>query len=160
MGKKYYSILDIFLENVIIILFSLILCLSFIQVIFRYIFNSPLTWSLSICNYLYVWLVFIGSAVVIMDEGHLGLSFLTERLDMRKRRILYILINLAIILVILIVFIKEGVFITKVTSRQISAEVGIKMSWIYLAIPTGGIFMLINTIRKILQKGDDAKEDT
>jgi len=142
---------DKFWENIVIALLSSILFVAFTQVIFRYVLNSPLTWSLAICRYMYVWMVFVGSAVVMMTEGHLKLSFFVDKCSDKNKRRLEIAERLVVLFILLVIFVKEGVYLTEVTSRQISAEVGIKLSWVYVAVPTGGILMAVNTIRKLVE---------
>jgi len=142
---------DRFWEILVIVLLFGIVVLAFTQVIFRYILNSPLTWSEAICRYMYVWMVFVGSAVVINGEGHLTLTFFVDKMPERVQRPLKVVANLIVIFILFLIFIKEGAYMTNVTSRQISATVGNKMSWIYVAIPVGGVLMVLNTLRRIVR---------
>lgn len=143
---------DKFWETSIIVLLFGIVFLGFVQVIFRYILNSPLTWSEAICRYMYVWMVFVGSAVVINTEGHLTLTFFVDKMPRRIRQSLKVVANLVVIFVLILIFIKEGAYLTKVTSSQISATVGNKMSWVYVAIPLGGVLMVLNTLRQLVRQ--------
>jgi TRAP-type C4-dicarboxylate transport system permease small subunit len=96
-------------------------------------------------------MVFVGSAVVINTEGHLTLTFFVDKLPHRIQRSLKVVANLIVILILILIFIKEGAYLTQVTSRQISATVGNKMSWVYAAIPVGGVLMVLNTLRQLVK---------
>ncbi|WP_026479627.1 TRAP transporter small permease [Ahrensia sp. 13_GOM-1096m] len=52
--------------------------LVFGNVILRYLFNSGITQSEEFSRWLFVWMVFIGSIVVLRDNGHLGLEFIVN----------------------------------------------------------------------------------
>ncbi len=151
MNNKIQLWWDKFWEILIVVLLFGIVVLAFIQVVFRYILNSPLTWSEAICRYMYVWMVFVGSAVVINTEGHLTLTFFVDRMPQRMQRPLKVVANLIVVFILILIFINEGAYLTKVTSRQISATVGNKMSWIYVAIPVGGVLMVLNTLRQLVR---------
>jgi TRAP-type C4-dicarboxylate transport system permease small subunit len=49
----------------------LIIALTFFQVLLRYVFNSPVAWIEEISRYLFVWIVFLGSAVAFRSGTHI-----------------------------------------------------------------------------------------
>ena len=65
-------------DKILAIIFGVIVCIMFVQVVFRYIFNSSLSWSEELVRYLFVWLVFWGGALALKDKMHIGVDFFIE----------------------------------------------------------------------------------
>ncbi|WP_417583140.1 TRAP transporter small permease [Pelagibacterium sp.] len=63
-----------------------VLCLAgmvvlvFGNVILRYFFNSGITQSEEFSRWLFVWTVFVGSILVLRENGHLGVDFVVNSL--------------------------------------------------------------------------------
>ena len=55
------------------------------EVVMRYIFNSPTTWSLEVTEYLLVMGTFLGSAYVLKEKRHVIIDLLTSQLVGRTR---------------------------------------------------------------------------
>ena len=49
------------------------------QVVLRYFFGDPLTWSDELARYLFVWCSFIGWVVAARKRSHLGITLVAER---------------------------------------------------------------------------------
>lgn len=151
MWSKIQRYWDKLWEILVIALLFGILVLAFVQVIFRYVLGSPLTWSEAICCFMYVWMVFVGSAVVMLGEGHLTLTFFLDRMPHKIQRSMRVAANLLVLFILVLIFLKEGIYLTKLTSTQISATVRITLNWVYVAIPVGGLLMAVNIVRKTVK---------
>ncbi|MDO5604876.1 MAG: TRAP transporter small permease [Paracoccus sp. (in: a-proteobacteria)] len=83
----------IFHTYLLILKWFIVLCLAgmvvlvFGNVVLRYGFNSGLTVSEEFSRWLFVWMVFTGSIVVLHENGHLGLDFIVNSLPRPLRRI-------------------------------------------------------------------------
>jgi TRAP-type C4-dicarboxylate transport system permease small subunit len=60
--------------------FAGILACVLAQVVLRYLFNAPLTWSEELARYLFIWCAFLGWIVAFRRNTHLSISFVAERL--------------------------------------------------------------------------------
>lgn len=67
-------------DKVIALLFGVIVCIMFTQVVFRYIFNNSLSWSEELIRFLFVWLTFLGGALAINNKTHIAVEFFIELL--------------------------------------------------------------------------------
>jgi len=56
-------------------LFLIMLALMFIQVVYRYILESPLPWSEELCRYLFIITSFMGGAVATAERSHIEINF-------------------------------------------------------------------------------------
>src|SRR5678816_1188047 len=50
------------------------------QVVLRYLFNNPLTWSEELARYLFIWCAFLGWLVASRRHSHLAMTFVVDRL--------------------------------------------------------------------------------
>ena len=71
------KLINIFLS---VAIFAMTLII-FLQVISRYIFNSPLVWSEELSRYLFVWISFLAIADAVRTKSHIALSILTDRMS-------------------------------------------------------------------------------
>jgi len=55
------------------------------QVVLRYFFGSPLTWSDELARYLFVWCSFVGWVIAARKRSHLRITLVAERSPERLR---------------------------------------------------------------------------
>jgi TRAP-type C4-dicarboxylate transport system permease small subunit len=75
---------------------GIFLCV-FAQVILRYVFNSPLTWSEELARYLFIWCAFLGWIIASRRGSHLAMTFVAERLPPRVQVAVAVAIQIATI---------------------------------------------------------------
>ena len=75
---------------------GIFLCV-FAQVILRYVFNSPLTWSEELARYLFIWCAFLGWIIASRKGSHLAMTFVAERLPPRVQAAVTVGIQIATI---------------------------------------------------------------
>ncbi|MDF4192133.1 TRAP transporter small permease subunit, partial [Ligilactobacillus salivarius] len=56
-------------------------CIVFINIILRYGFQTSILSVDELSRYLFVWLTFIGAIVAFMDNAHVQVTFLVEKLS-------------------------------------------------------------------------------
>lgn len=126
---------------------SVMLVVIFAQVISRYVFNWTPEWSEELARYLFVWVVFIGSALIMGESGHLAVQFVPNHFKGTVTgRLLEIVINLSGYVFILILF-TQGAKMTRVMTFQMSPGMEIPMSWVYAVIPLSSALMLLYLVK-------------
>jgi C4-dicarboxylate transporter, DctQ subunit len=71
--------------------------LSFLaQIIFRYVLNLPLDWTLELCLTLWLWTVFWGTAFLIEEEDHVRFDIVYQSFGERGRRLMTLVYSLCI----------------------------------------------------------------
>jgi len=48
------------------------------QIFLRFVFNTPLTWTEEVDRYLFVWSVYLGSAVAVAKKAHIRVTIFIE----------------------------------------------------------------------------------
>ena len=135
------------IEGVVVCAFITFVILSFVQVVLRYGFGRPLTWAEEVSRYLFVWVVFVGAGIAARYKAHIALDFLVSRFTPRVQRRVAMLVGALSFVMLLLVFVWYGWFLTQVSMRQESPATGIPVGWATLAIPVGGIVAVINLLR-------------
>ena len=107
-------------EIAIMLLFAGMIGSAMLQVVARYVFNSPFTWSEELSRYLFIWLSFLGAWWAWIRREHLGIDALPHALPVHLRRILMRFIE-ATVLVFALASMVYGQRILQVSMRQPSA---------------------------------------
>lgn len=122
--------------GVILLLFAGMLVAAVAQVVSRYIFNSPLTWSEELSRYLFIWLSFLGAWVAWNRREHLGIDVLPELVPPHWRGPLMRLLEI-LTLIFAVTSMYFGQKILSVSMRQPSAALRIPMVWVYSSYYVG-----------------------
>lgn len=141
------KLINIFLS---VAIFAMTLII-FLQVISRYIFNSPLVWSEELSRYLFVWISFLAIADAVRTKSHIALSILTDRMNEDRKQIISRL-NYSLICIIGIIITYGGIVLMNLGVRQSSATLGVPMFLVYLVIPVSGVLISIFSVEKIFTK--------
>lgn len=136
------------------------LAIIFFQVISRYLLGFTFEWSEELARFLFVWAVFLGSALIMGEDGHLAVELLPRLLNGKKTGlVLDVFIN-ACGYVFILLLIVQGWLMTETMTFQDSPGLGIPMSWVYVIMPISGVLMLLyhfkdtmKIVRKITGKG-------
>lgn len=88
-------------DIVISIAFAIVFIVICAQVVMRFIFNNPLTWSEEFSRYTYVWIVWLGCASCASRRGHTRITVLYDRFPPRMQRVCTVICDIIIIAVLL-----------------------------------------------------------
>lgn len=133
------------------IMFLMVLDVSW-QVFSRFILNNPSSFSEELARFLLIWIGFLGGAYAYRQYAHLGLDIIVSNLDGLKKRVAEGLSNVVCFLFSAIILVYGGmkmVFLT-LDLQQLSAALQIKMGYVYLAIPLGGVLMMLFSLERLL----------
>ncbi|MGI9570906.1 MAG: TRAP transporter small permease, partial [Desulfobulbia bacterium] len=145
IGFKLLNIVRKMNEIAIIALFTVIICTVFLQVVARYVFNSPPAWSEELARYCQVWMVLLTSSICIRKGSHLAVDYLTHYLSGRLKRWLGIFSHTLIILYLGAVL-YYGFVLVKVGQFQYSPAMEIRMTFMYLVFPIAYSMMFIEAV--------------
>jgi len=143
--RKIVDSINKYLEYTIIVSMSVMLLVIFLQVIFRYVFHHSLTFSEELARYLFVYVVFFGTAVVARKNGHIVVEVLTQKLKGKIAKCIKIIAYICT-LSFLIILLYNGIRMMVLTSYQFSPALRISMSYIYCVIPAASLVMFCNIL--------------
>lgn len=125
----------------------LMLVIIFFQVITRYCFHYTPEWSEELARFLFVWVVFLGSALIMGESGHLAVEFVPLHFKGRPfGKVLDIIINIAGYVFVLLLLV-QGFKMTKTMTFQLSPGMQLPMSYVYSVIPISCALMLLYLIK-------------
>ena len=131
----------------------------FAQVITRYGFSYTPEWSEELARYLFVYVVFLGSALIMGESGHLAVEFLPNHYKGTLFGKFLKLLSLVCGYLFVGILLTQGSKMVQVMSFQTSPGLEIPMSYIYAVIPVSATLMLLYLLRDTLRflKGEDVK---
>jgi TRAP-type C4-dicarboxylate transport system permease small subunit len=131
-------------------------------VVFRYVLQSPLSWSEEVARYLMIWAASLAISIGIMRREHLGITFVISRIPASAQKYVALLVNLAV-LWFLWILTKFGYYMALEGQTQLSpvlAKYKINMMWSLSAIPVAGALAIIQTVLQMVTDIFRSKEDT
>ncbi len=139
------------LETICIALFAFITIVGTYQIITRYIFNSPSTISEELLTFSFTWLALLAAALVFGKRDHMRMEYVANLFKGKSSIMLSIFSELMVLSFALIVLVYGGTQITKLTAMQITASLGINMSYIYVIVPISGVLIVLYNIINIYE---------
>ena len=126
----------------------LVLLVMLAQVFFRYVLNSSLQWSEELAVWGMVWMVFVGSVLLMRRSEHISITTLARIVPPTVRPFL-IIFNKVAALVFLVIIGYYGIEVFGGTFHAKSPSIGLSTRWIKLAIPTGAVLMAVVAVHVI-----------
>ncbi|MBN2020205.1 MAG: TRAP transporter small permease [Sedimentisphaerales bacterium] len=160
MLAKAKKVLDKTLELLVTVSMGVLVIDVVWQVITRFVLKHPSSWTEELATFLMIWVGLLGSSVALNRGAHLGIDYLVTKLSPRKALCVSLFVFAVVTAFSLLVMVVGGsqlVHRTLVT-KQISPVLGLKMGYVYLAIPISGFFLVIysmelfiETLKKLFQ---------
>lgn len=158
MGNVF-KFLDWLMESIAVLAFASATVVLFIQVILRFVFNSPMMWPEEFARIMFVWIVYIGAPVVIKNHANIEVDYFVQYLSVKVRR--YLKVTLFIIVSVFLLFVAyQGAIMVHDHFKMKAYTMPISQAIWYIPIVLGFIMMAINTIRVIpdILSGKDLEE--
>jgi len=131
-------------NGIIVTLFAVQVIVVFFQVVWRFIFNNPFSWSEELARFLQVWLILLASSVCIRKGRHLAVDFATHALPFRINRI-FKLFNMVLILFFTGTLVIFSIHMILVTFNQMTPAMRVPVLVVYSAFPVAGLLMFLET---------------
>lgn len=123
-------------QRVAVVLLSVVVVALAAQVIARYVFRSPISWSEEVATLSLIWLTFIASGFMTARRGHIAVDVLAQRLGMRSRRWLDRLASWIVLATCLLLLFGGFQFVWRVWPVS-SPGIGVSKSYWYGAASVG-----------------------
>jgi TRAP-type C4-dicarboxylate transport system permease small subunit len=140
--------LERILDGLTIGLLLVLLLVVGLQIFSRYVLNHSLFWSEELARYLFIYLVFLGSATVLRQRRHIQVSFFAERLPPPLRRSVAILVDLLLLAFVGTVF-WQSVQLALLVWTVPTAAMLIPWTFVYLGILLGMAAMVLVVLGRL-----------
>ena len=137
-------------------------CVSLYQVVTRFVFEEPSTWSEVTARSLNIWMVYLGVAVAFRTGALMAVEFLFNRLHGSARVALIVAIS-GLSLGVLLVMVWYGWDMALRVRFQMLAGVdnpftgdGISIALVYAAVPVGALLAIVGLLARTAEQVRDA----
>ncbi len=118
-----------------------------IQIVSRYIFNAPVSWSLEICSITYVWVVFWSCNLLLGERQHIVFDVLYRKFSPRWQRVVAI-VNTATLGLIFLAALPTVLDYIGFLGRRKTMILGIPFEYVYACF---GVFMVAVVVGSALR---------
>ena len=143
--------LDQFVSGSLVLLMSLMVLNVTWQVLSRYVFQNPSSFTDELSRYMLVWLGMLGAAYVAGQDQHIAIDLLPNRLVGKSKMKLMILVNVIVLFFAFSVMVLGGINLVYITFilGQKSATMQIPLAYIYTILPVSGLLVIYYQIFQI-----------
>lgn len=150
--------LDLLIENIVIILFSLLCIIVFCGVVARYVFNAPLIWSHEVIIYLFTWVVFLGSAIAYKNNRHISISLINSFLSKSWQKAISIIGEIVVFAFLALLF-YLSIKLTQLNIDVPSVTIPVPTAVVTISVPVMSILMIYYCLSSLIAKIKDIYED-
>ena len=138
---------------------GLIICLGLLATmegVLRGFFSQPTSWSLDLSQYILIWMIFLGTAYTFQEKGHVSVDLVKEwvgkRWGEKSLRVMTIIGYLmALTFIVVIGWCSIASFTTAIKYGKLTlGNFQIPLAYLYAAMVTGSVFMLVTVLSIIL----------
>lgn len=143
--KILESIFDVIEQGLGVALLIVMFASVLIQIFFRYVLRSPLTWTEEASRYSFIWIVLLGAAFAVRRREHVVMEILVKKFPVPLRKQISVALNLIILISLIYLLPVSWKFFWFI--KNVSAPT-MKISWgfLFFSAPLSILLMAIHTL--------------
>lgn len=155
-------VVNVYFTVLVGVMTALVMALTVIvsyQVFSRYVgFIPPYLWTEEASRFCFIWLVLLGSAIAVREGTHFTIDVLPEEMPAWLQRTVEVMVLSLIALIALVMFF-GGLRFAEIGWTRISTTSGIRLAWVYAAIPVSGFSILLFVAEQLVDvfRGERAR---
>ncbi len=142
--------LDKTIEVFACVIMTMMVLVACWQVISRYVFNDPSTFSEELLRFSLVWLSVIGLAYVAGKTEHISLTLFLDKFPRNLVKYWNMLIQIVFILFAVYIMIIGGWKVSSNAMMQVSPVLQLSMGKVYYALPLSGVLIIVYSLMNIV----------
>lgn len=121
------------------------------QVVSRFLLRAPSSFTEELAGFLLIWVGILGAAYGFRTRAHLGIDLVVLRLPRKARRTATIVAHVLVAAFALSTMVIGGLLLVRLAFQldQTSAAMGIRVGFVYLALPLAGILIIVFSTESI-----------
>lgn len=144
---RFLDFISAVVRYVILVMTTCIFIIVLFTVFSRYLFNYVASWSEEVPRYLLVWIGFLGGALAVRQDEHIGFDYIFNKLPPTGQKILRLLLNLGIVIIGLIMLV-YGIDFVKQFGGDWMESIPFTNTWFYISLPISGALILLYILRE------------
>ena len=129
---------------------TVMVVLTTYQVVTRYVFNAPSTWSEELVGYLFAWSTMFGAAIVSGERGHMNIPILVDKFNPPMRKALHIFAEVIALLFSASILVLGGFQVSSLAMGQMTSSLGVAIGTFYWVMPVCGVVMTLFAVLNII----------
>ena len=148
--EKLRTTLDRVLELLAGLSMAVMVILTTYQVIVRYIFSAPSTWSEELVGYIFGWSTLFGATIVSGERGHMNIPILVDRMNPPLRKAFHILWEVVAFVFSAAILVFGGIQVSNLAMGQQTSSLGVAVGVFYWVMPVCGVVILLYSALNIV----------
>ncbi len=148
--EKLRSILNKVLNLLAGLSMAVMVILTTYQVIARYIFNSPSTWSEELVGYLFGWSTMFGATIVSGERGHMNIPIIIDKFNPPLRKAFHIFSEVIACIFSAAILVFGGWQVSNLAMGQQTSSLGVAVGTFYWVMPICGVIIVLYSILNII----------
>jgi TRAP-type transport system small permease protein len=132
------------------ILVVMIVILVGAQVVFRYVFKSPIVWSEEFTTLCYQWVSFLGAALAVRYRAHFGVDFVARHLERWSTLLTWTGHFVVTLIALFMIF--YGYRIVESSWAQMYPTLGFSVGTGYMILPITGVLFILMDLAVICER--------
>lgn len=141
--------LERLLKKICALLLVAFTVLTLAQIVMRYVFSAPLSWSEQAARYLFVWMLMLYMPVVMRDRGNMSFDLLTQKLSARIRDYLWLICEI-LIGIFGACYCYYSIQLCEKFSHKTMVGLGIPAVWVYSSQIVGAGLLCLFTLEIVI----------
>ena len=129
---------------------AVMVILTTYQVITRYIFKAPSTWSEELVGYLFGWSTMFGATIVSGERGHMRRPIIIDRFSPTLRKAFHIFGEVIAFLFSATILVFGGYQVSNLAMGQQTSSLGVAVGVFYWVMPICGVVILLYSVMNII----------
>ncbi|MCP4401587.1 MAG: TRAP transporter small permease [bacterium] len=146
---RLFEKIDKLFEYVIALLLAVLVTVNVASVFFRFVIQSSLVWADEFMRYTFIWMVFFSLALLIIQKEHIAVDLTSLIFPKKYQQHCYFIGEIIALAAVTILFLLS-LQIVRRTMGVTSISLQIPMGYVYMCIPIGFFFTMINYSRLIV----------
>ena len=132
--------------------FLLLLAVTFVGVIMRYVFNDPIIWQEEAQLVLIVWVVYFGLSGAMRERSHVAIEMLVDAFPRPIRRTIELLGQLVVVVVLGYTLVRGFAYLQQMAATNRYTNIlKLPYKYVYAALPVGCILTILNQALVVLE---------
>jgi TRAP-type transport system small permease protein len=144
---QFLDFISAVVKYIILVMTTCIFLIVLFTVFSRYLFNYVASWSEEVPRYLLVWIGFLGAALAVRQDEHIGFDYIFNKLPPTGQKILRLLLNFGIVIIGLIMLV-YGIDFVKQFGGDWMESIPYTNVWFYSSLPVSGTLILLYILRE------------
>lgn len=129
---------------------AVMVILTTYQVVTRYVFNAPSTWSEELVGYLFAWSTLFGATIVSGERGHMNIPILIDHMGPALRKGFHIFSEVIAFVFSATILVFGGVQVSQLAMGQQTSSLGVAVGVFYWVMPLCGVIIALYSVMNII----------